>query len=170
VKHWHNILNICSRSYKTFFFLKKKFSVFRWYACVLVTQRKNSQIVKWPSLLAKIKKISSTNLMRFVFQQNFCRWWFFYFKIFFWKIWILQNRQTSLYAVFLSAILGIRNWKLIILFSRTYPSICSHSWSFHRRIHYLRAYFLGPYLSHVTRSPCIGILRPREIFVELNTF
>jgi len=37
----------------------------------------------------------------------------------------------------------------ITLFSRTYPPICSHPWSL-----YIRAYFLGPYLSHITRSAC----------------
>jgi len=43
---------------------------------------------------------------------------------------------------------------IIILFSRTYPLICSHPWSLYMRFHYMRAYFLGPYLSHITRSAC----------------
>ncbi len=41
------------------------------------------------------------------------------------------------------------------LFSGTYPLIYSHPWSFYMRIHYMRAYFWSPYLSHITRSNCI---------------
>ncbi len=33
-------------------------------------------------------------------------------------------------------------------FSGTYPPIYSHSWSFYMPIHYMRAWFFGPYLSH----------------------
>ncbi len=42
----------------------------------------------------------------------------------------------------------------ICLFSGTYPLIYSHPWSFYMRIRYMRAYFLSPYLSHITRSTC----------------
>jgi len=41
------------------------------------------------------------------------------------------------------------------LFSGTYPLIYCHPWSFYMWIHYIRAYFWGPYLSHITRSTCI---------------
>jgi len=41
------------------------------------------------------------------------------------------------------------------LFSGTYPLIYSNPWSFYMRIHYMRAYFWSPYLSHITRSNCI---------------
>jgi len=40
------------------------------------------------------------------------------------------------------------------LFSGTYPLINSHPWSFYMRIHYMRAYFWSPYLSHITRATC----------------
>jgi len=40
------------------------------------------------------------------------------------------------------------------LFSGTYPLIYSDLWSFYMRIHYVRAYFWSPYLSHITRSTC----------------
>ncbi len=42
------------------------------------------------------------------------------------------------------------------LFSETYPVIYSHPWSFYMRIRYMRAYFLSPYLLHITRSTCIS--------------
>ena len=40
------------------------------------------------------------------------------------------------------------------LFSRTYPLNYSYPWSFYMRIRYMRAHFLGPYLSHLTRETC----------------
>jgi hypothetical protein len=40
-------------------------------------------------------------------------------------------------------------------FSRTYPQIYSHPWSFYMQIRYMRAYFFGPYLSHITRETYI---------------
>ncbi len=40
------------------------------------------------------------------------------------------------------------------LFSGTYPLIYSHPWSFYMRMCYMRAYFLSPYLSNITRSTC----------------
>jgi len=40
------------------------------------------------------------------------------------------------------------------LFSGTYPLIYGNLWSFYMRIHYMRAYFWSPYLSHITRSTC----------------
>jgi len=41
------------------------------------------------------------------------------------------------------------------LFSGTYPLIYCNPWSFYMRIHYMRAYFWSPYLSHITRFTCI---------------
>jgi len=40
------------------------------------------------------------------------------------------------------------------IFSGTYPLIYSHPWSSYIRIHYIRAHFQSPYLSHITRSTC----------------
>ncbi len=37
-------------------------------------------------------------------------------------------------------------------FSGTYPLIYSYPWSFYIRIHYMRANFWSPCLSHITRS------------------
>jgi len=48
------------------------------------------------------------------------------------------------------------------LFSETYPLIYSDWWSFYMWIHYIRAYFWSPYLSHITRSTCT------KIFLKLN--
>jgi len=42
------------------------------------------------------------------------------------------------------------------LFSGTYPLSISHPWSFYMRNHYMRVYFWSSYLSHITRSNCIG--------------
>jgi len=39
-----------------------------------------------------------------------------------------------------------------LLFSGTYPLIYSDHWSFYMRIHYMRAYFWSPYLSHIIQS------------------
>ena len=39
-------------------------------------------------------------------------------------------------------------------FSRTYPLIYSHPWSFYMQIRYMRAYFFGPHVSHITRETC----------------
>ncbi len=49
---------------------------------------------------------------------------------------------------------AIQEWP----FSGTYPLIYSHPWAFYMRIHYMRAYFWGPYLSNITRSTCTFIL------------
>ncbi len=43
-------------------------------------------------------------------------------------------------------------------FSRTYPLIYSHPWSFYIQIRDMRAYFWSPYLSNITRSNCITII------------
>jgi len=47
------------------------------------------------------------------------------------------------------------------LFSGTYPLIYSDRWSFYMQIHYMRAYFWSPYLSHITRSTCMWIHHKR---------
>jgi len=44
------------------------------------------------------------------------------------------------------------------LISGTYSLIYSDHWSFYMRIHYMRAYFWSPYLSHITRSACTIIV------------
>ncbi len=36
-------------------------------------------------------------------------------------------------------------------FPVTYLQIYSNPWSFYMQIHYMRAYFLSPYLSHIVR-------------------
>jgi len=66
---------------------------------------------------------------------------------------LLNYRRPSFYAVFLSAILHICDWKMA--FFGTYPLIYCKQWSFYLQIHYMRAYFWSPYLSHITRSTCI---------------
>jgi len=38
--------------------------------------------------------------------------------------------------------------------SGTYPLIYGNPRSFNMQIHHMRAYFLSPYLSHITRSTC----------------
>ncbi len=58
---------------------------------------------------------------------------------------------------FLSTNSSICNCKLTIFVERTYPSIYNHSWIFLIRIRYMRALFLGPYLSHIRRSTCTFI-------------
>jgi len=44
-------------------------------------------------------------------------------------------------------------------FSGTYSLAYSHHWSFDMRIHYMRAYFWSPYLSHITRSTCTEFVK-----------
>ncbi len=61
---------------------------------------------------------------------------------------LLEYKWPSVYAVFLSA---IEKWP----FPGTYFLIYGNPRSFYVRIHYIRAYFLTPYLSHITRSTCI---------------
>ncbi len=39
-----------------------------------------------------------------------------------------------------------------------YPLIYSHLWSFYIQIHYMQDFYLGSYLSHITRSACIYII------------
>ncbi len=46
-------------------------------------------------------------------------------------------------------------------FSGTYPLICRYSWSF-----YMRAWFFGPYLSHITRSTCTSKVGIRSTYVR----
>ncbi len=53
------------------------------------------------------------------------------------------------------------------LISGTYPLIYSDRWSLCMRIHYMRAYFWSPYLSHITRSTCTAIYF--EMFLHLHT-
>jgi hypothetical protein len=50
------------------------------------------------------------------------------------------------------------------LFPGTYPLIYSHPWSFYMQIHYMRAYFWSPYLSHITRSNCTVF--PKKQFLD----
>jgi len=57
-------------------------------------------------------------------------------------------------------------WSRNGLFSGTYPLIYSHLWSFCMQIRYMRAYFLSPYLSHITRSTCTWKF-PMKIFKTL---
>jgi len=45
-------------------------------------------------------------------------------------------------------------WLQLWHFRGTYPPIYQCYWSHYMRIHYMRANFLGPYLSHITRAAC----------------
>ncbi len=45
-------------------------------------------------------------------------------------------------------------WLKLWHFRGTYPPIYQCYWSHYIRIHYMRAKFLGPYLSHITRAAC----------------
>jgi len=45
------------------------------------------------------------------------------------------------------------------LFSETYPLIYGNPRSFYMQIHYMRAYFWSPYLSHITRSTCTRLFK-----------
>jgi len=76
------------------------------------------------------------------------------------KIW---HTQPLLYAVFLSAISCICNWKKTTFFSGTYPLIYVNPWSFYMQIHYMRTYFWSPYLSHITWSTCTYIWWPPQV-------
>ena len=54
-------------------------------------------------------------------------------------------------------------------FSGTYPLIYSNPWSFYIQIRYMRAYFFGPYLSHITRDTCIQLVNLQDD-LALNLF
>jgi hypothetical protein len=51
------------------------------------------------------------------------------------------------------------------LFPRTYPPIYGIPRSFYMQIHYMRAYFWSPYLSHITRSACTCIQFPQNYII-----
>jgi hypothetical protein len=67
-----------------------------------------------------------------------------------------KYKGPSLYAVFLSAISCICDWKMAFFWnlSSNLPYLI-YPWSFHMLIHYMWAYFWSPYLTHITRSTCI---------------
>jgi len=84
-------------------------------------------------------------------------------------IWIVKNVfVTKVLYSFVQIICNlnlycssVQSFKYRRLFSGTYPLIYSHPWSFYMQIHYMRAYFWSPYLSHITRSTCT--YDPKEI-------
>jgi hypothetical protein len=55
------------------------------------------------------------------------------------------------------------------LFSGTYALIYSDCWSFYMQIHYMRAYFWSPYLSHIKRSTCTCNIFFQEILQRLQS-
>jgi len=69
---------------------------------------------------------------------------------------LLPNYFFSLHAALVICGLFICNFTYMRLknglFSGTYPLIYCNPRSFYMRIHYMRAYFWSPYLSHITRS------------------
>ncbi len=81
------------------------------------------------------------------------------------KLWHIKELQLDL------VICGLFICKFVYLklqidhFSGTYPPIYNHSWSFYMQIHYRRAWFFGPYLSHITRSNCTVEFRVRDVYL-----
>ncbi len=80
------------------------------------------------------------------------------------KIFSCDNRQTILLKVLLALIICVHficNFAYIQLsighFSCTYLLLYSHPQSFYMHIHYMGAYFFGPYPFHIMRDNCIGL-------------